>query len=98
MVVRSLLVLLKIHNLHIQSIDFTLEFPQAEISVPIYLHTLQGIMFGEDNDEFLLKLTNNLYGVVYAGRTWWERLSEGLIKLGLKKQRKINVFSSKMML
>ena len=80
MAVRTLLVLAKIHNLHTQSIDFTLAFPQAEVKVPIYLHTPQGIEFPDHNT--VLKLKKNLYGLKDAGRTWWEHLSDGLEDMG----------------
>ena len=82
MSVRSLLVLSKIHKSHTQSTDFIFTFPQAEVKVPIYLHIPQEIIFGEDNDEAVLKLRNNLYGIKDEGRTWWEHLSEDLIDLG----------------
>ena len=82
MAVRSLLVLSKLHNMHTQSIDFTLDFPQADIKVPIYLHTRQGIDFGNDGHNTVLMLKNNLYGLHDTGRTWSGHLSEGLIELG----------------
>ena len=82
MAVRTLLVLSKLHNLHTQSIDFTLAFPQEDVKVPIYLHTPQGIDFGDDSHKTVLMLKKNLYGLRDAGRTWWEHLSEGLIELG----------------
>ena len=82
MAVRSLLVLSKLNNLHTQSIDFTLAFPQADIKIPIYLHTPQGINFENDGHKTVLMLEKNLYGLRDAGKTWWEHLSEGLIELG----------------
>ena len=82
MAVRSLLVLSKLHNMHTQSIDFTLAFPQADIKVPIYLHTTQGIVFGNDGHNTVLMLKKNLYGLRDAGRTCRGHHSEGLIELG----------------
>ena len=82
MTVRSLLVLSKLHTLHTQSIDFTLVFPQADIKVSIYLHTPQGIDFGNDSHKTVLMLKKNLYGLHDDGRIWWEHLSEGLSELG----------------
>ena len=49
MAVRTLLVRSKLHNLNTRAIDFTLAFPQADVKVPIYLRTPQGIIF--DNHE-----------------------------------------------
>ena len=82
MAVRLLLIVSKIHKLHTRCIDFTLAFPQAEVKVPIYLHTPQGIYFGEEGHRTVLKLKKNLYGLKDAGRTWWEHLSIGLNELG----------------
>lgn len=81
MAVRTLLVLSKLHNLHTRAIDFTLVFPQADVKVPIFLHTPQGIVF-EDNQDIVLGLKKNLYGLKDAGHTWWEYLSDGLIEMG----------------
>ena len=61
---------------------FTLAFPQAEVKVPIYLHTPQGIDFGEDSHRTVLKLKKNLYGLKDAGRPWWKPLSIGCNELG----------------
>ena len=83
MAIRLLLIVSKIHKLHTQCIDFTLAFPQAEVKVPIYLHTPQGIDFGESGHRTVLKLKKNLYGLKDTGRTWWEHLSIGLNELGL---------------
>ena len=84
MAVRTLLVLSKIHGLHTKCIDFTLAFPQADVKVPIYLHTPPGIELNESGsqDKMVLKLKKNLYGLRDAGRTWWEHLSEGLTEMG----------------
>ena len=82
MAVRSLLVLSKLNNLHTQSIDFTLAFPQEDIKVPIYMHTPQGINFENDGHKTVLMLKKNLYGLRDDGRIWWEYLSEGLSELG----------------
>ena len=55
-------------------------FPQADVKVPIFLHTPQGVVF--ENHSSVLKLKKNLYGLKDAGRTWWQHLSEGLIEMG----------------
>ena len=57
-------------------------YPQANIAVPIYLHTPQGIILNNWNENNVLKLKKNLYGLKDAGRTWWEYLSSGLIEMG----------------
>ena len=72
MAVMTLLILSKIHGLHTKCIDFTLAFPQADVKVPIYLHTPPGIQLneGESQHKMVLKLKKNLYGLRDAGRTW----------------------------
>ena len=69
MSVRTLLVLSKIHNLHTKSIDFVQAYPQADIKVTIYLHTPQGVSFGDKHQDVVLQLKKNLYGLKDAGPT-----------------------------
>ena len=85
MSVRTLLVLSKIHNLHTKSIDFAQAYPQADIKVTIYLHTPQGVRFGDKHQDVVLQLRKNLYGLKDAGLTWWEMISKGLLDLGFEQ-------------
>ena len=68
-VVRTLLVLSKVHKLHTQSIDFMLAYPQADIKVPIFLHTPQGMVFSDGRTDTVLMLLKNLYRLKDTGRT-----------------------------
>ena len=70
MSVRTLLVLSKIHNLHTKSIDFVQAYPQADIKVTIYLHTPQGVSFGDKHQDVVLQLKKNLYGLKDTELTW----------------------------
>ena len=79
MAVRTLLVLSKIHNLHTRAIDFTQAFPQAEVKVPIYLHTPQGIQFDSKEGDMVLRLLKNLYGLKDADKIWHDHLQQGLV-------------------
>ena len=85
-IVRTLLILSKIHELHTKCIDFTLAFPQADVKVPIYLHAPPWIQLdeGEGHDKMVLKLKKILYGLPDVGRTWWEHLSDGLTEIGFQ--------------
>ena len=85
MAVRSLLVLSKIHNLHTKSIYFVQAYPQVDIEVTIYLHTSQGVSFGDKHQDVVLQLKKNLYGLKDAGLTWWEMISKGLLDLGFEQ-------------
>ena len=81
---RILLVLSKVHNIHTKSIDITLAYAQADVKIPTYLHTPQGIDFGEGSDTIVLKSKSNLYGLKDTGLTWWDYLSNDLNKLGFQ--------------
>ena len=70
MSVRTLLVLSKINNLHTKSIDFVQAYPQADIKVTIYLHTSQGVNFGDKHQDVVLQSKKRLYGLKDAGLTW----------------------------
>ena len=67
MSVRTMLTLSKIHNLHTKSIDFILEYPQADVKIPIYLFTPQGVIIGNGSRDVVLCLRKNLYGLKDAG-------------------------------
>ena len=81
MTVRLSSIVFKIHKLITQCIDFTLAFPQTEVKAPIYLYISQGIDFGEEIHRTVLMLKKYLYGLKYAGKTWWEHLYIGLNEL-----------------
>jgi len=49
---RSLHVSSKIQCLYPKCIDFALAFPQADVKVPIYLHTPLGIQLKSSNEEY----------------------------------------------
>ena len=85
MSVRTLFILSKIHNLHTKSIDFIQAYPQADIMVTIYLHTPQGVNFGNNHADIVLRLKKNLYVLRDAGLTWWEMILKGLLDLGFEQ-------------
>ena len=87
MSVRTMLTLSKIHNLHTKSIDFILAYPQADVKIPIYLFTPQGVIIGNGSRDVVLRLRKDLYGLKDAGRTWWEHLSTELPDLDLKQSQ-----------
>ena len=84
MSVRTLLVLSKIHHLHTKSIDFVQAYPQADIKVIMYLHTPQGVDFGNKHKDIILKFKKTLYGLKDACLTWWEMISKGSLDLGFE--------------
>ena len=81
--VRILLTLSKLHNLHTKSIDFVQAFPQAKVKSMIFLKTPAGVEL-TGNEESVLRLIKNLYGLKDAGLTWFEHLSQGLLSMNFK--------------
>ena len=65
-----LLALCNIHNLESKSIDFVLDFPQADLDVDIWMELPIGFFIDEaaygKSRSYFLKLNNNLYGLKQA--------------------------------
>eukprot|EP00957_Ditylum_brightwellii_P088793 6762187-Ditylum_brightwellii.AAC.1 len=80
-----MMIMSKLYNLHTRAIDFVLAYPHADVKTPIYLLPQAGIEINTDGEVLVLILRKSIYGLKDAGRTWWERLSEGLEKLGFKQ-------------
>ena len=58
-------------------------YPQADLKADIFMHILWGFtMTTPDGQPAILKLVKNLYGLVNAGKTWYDHLHKGLLKLG----------------
>ena len=78
-----LLVVAKIHNLELKSINFVLAFPQADLDVPIYMELPAGVNPTNVSDgnrrKYVLKLNKSLYGLKQAGFNWFQKLRECLI-------------------
>jgi len=85
-----LLYLSTIMNLFTRQVDYTSEFPQANLEVPVYMRVLQGWFINEsgrlqqhadpkfhDNAHYL-HLKKNLYGCKQATRNWFKMLSARL--------------------
>ena len=77
-----LLTLAKSHNLHTKSVDFVQAYPQAEVKHSIFFKPPAGVVLNDKNGQLVLKLLNSLYGLKDAGRTWFEHLSDGLLRMG----------------
>ena len=74
--VRSLLTMSMLHNLETLAIDFTQAYTQAPIDTEVYMHLPPG--FETDDDE-VLKLKKNLYGLKQGGYNFWVKLRDFLI-------------------
>ena len=82
--VRILMTLSRLHNLHTKSVDFVQAYPQAIFKSIIHLFPPAGIILNQENEEMVLKLLKNIYGLKDAGLTWFERLSKGLDEMVFK--------------
>ena len=56
-------------------------FPQADVKVYIYVHTSQGVDFGEDSYKIILILKKKNYILQDVERAWWENISIRLNEL-----------------
>ena len=80
--IRILMTIAKLHNFHTKSVDFVQAYPQAELKSTIFLRSPPGVELATDNEEMVLQLIRNLYGLKDAGRTWYEHLTDGLDAMG----------------
>jgi hypothetical protein len=76
--VHLLLIVAKIHGLESKIIDFVLEFPQADLNVPVYMELPAGVnpvgISDENPCHYVLKLNKSLYGLKQVGYNWFEKL------------------------
>ena len=79
-----------INNWYIRSIDFVLEFPQADVKTDIFMRhpsipndfVIPDMPKSSDRFTKVYKLIKNIYGLKDAGRTWNQFLKSGLIQRG----------------
>ena len=88
--IRLIFVLAIVNDWHIQSIDFILAYPQADVKTDIYIlppsvppnFTISDLPSPSDRFFNVYKLIKILYGLKDAGRTWNLHLREGLLARG----------------
>jgi len=86
--VRLMVIMAKLMEWHIQSIDFVLAFPQAPVATDTYMKPpkvpsgfrIPDLPTVSDPFNKVYKLLRNLYGLKDAGRTWHQYLKTGLLK------------------
>ena len=91
--IRLIFILAIVNDWHIQSIDFVLAFPQADVKTDIYMQPpkvpfdfkIPDLPQLSDRFNKAYKLIKNLYGLKDAGRTWNHHLRAGLLKRGWKQ-------------
>ena len=86
--IRLFLIISIMFGWHTRQVDFVLAYPQAKAPRPTFMSLPKGIKFdGLNHKEHCLKIEQNLYGGVDAGRTWFLHLTAGLTKLGFVQSR-----------
>jgi hypothetical protein len=71
-----------------KQLDFVQAYPQAPVETELYMEVPKGFSIGEDKQQYVLKLVNNIYGQKQAGRVWHKFLIKGLTeKLGFTQSK-----------
>ena len=71
-----------LHNMHMKSIDFIQPYAQAKVRSDVFLHPPPGFELSNNDNNSVLRLKRNLYGLKDTGRTWHEHLTDGLTSMG----------------
>lgn len=60
---RLVLIISILHDLPVQSVDFVLAFPQADLDTPVYMELPAGLEIDGANHsgEYIIELKNSLY-------------------------------------
>ena len=96
-----MLTLALIHGWHARQMDFVLAFPQAKVRTDIYMHIPE--KFSAKNGKLeldeqaphpskqkaVVKLIQNVYGLVEASYTWHQHVKKEILSIGFK-QSKVN--------
>jgi len=76
-------------NLYCHQVNFTQAFLQANIDVPVFLQLPVGWQYTDkdDNTDYCLELTKNLYGTKQAVHGWFLHLHDVLISKGFQQSQ-----------
>ena len=87
--IRLLFILSLIFDLKSRQVDYVQAFPQADLKEDVYMRIPAGFYFkdSDGNEEYVLKLKRNLYGLKQAAFNWNELLTSSLIKVGFKQSK-----------
>jgi hypothetical protein len=73
------------HKLKVRAFDCTAAFLQADLKDPLYVRPPKGLMEAmEQNKDDIWKLKKSFYGISYASRHWWEKVSKWLKLYGFR--------------
>ena len=97
--VRLMLTLALIHGWHARQMDFVLAFPQAKVRTDIYMHVPEKFCVQDGKLELneqaphpskqraVVKLIQNVYGLVDASYTWHQHVKKGILSVGFKQSK-----------
>ena len=73
------------HKMQLRAFDCTAAYLQADLKDPLYVRPPKGLMeeMGQNKDD-IWKLKKSLYGISYASRNWWEKVSKWLKAYGFR--------------
>jgi hypothetical protein len=86
--IRLCLTLTLLEGWETRQLDYVLAYPQAPTpeGEEIFLQVPKGFEVDNKTDgEYVLKLHNNVYGTVFAGKVWYDHLVERLQRAGFKR-------------
>jgi hypothetical protein len=78
--IRLILCLAAMNGWDTMTLDFVQAYPQAPAEVELYVSIPRGCIVDGDEQNWCLKVLNNIYGQKQAGRVWNDFLIEGLTK------------------
>ena len=76
-----------VQGCHTQHLDYVLAFPQAPVELDLYMKVPKGFEIeGGNEDDYVLKIHQNIYGQKQSGRVWNQYLVNKLVNvLGFKQ-------------
>ena len=85
--IRMLLTTTAVQGCHTQHLDYVLAFPQAPVELDLYMKVPKGFEIeGGNEDDYVLKIHQNIYGQKQSGRVWNQYLVLKLVNvLGFKQ-------------
>ena len=84
--IRVLLILSLLKGWHTKQLDYVQAFPQAPVETDLYMKIPKGVdLEGVNNDEYVLKITKNVYGQKQAARVFNKYLCQKLLRIGFKQ-------------
>jgi hypothetical protein len=78
--IRTILFMSAINGWQTKTFDFVQAFPQAPSEAELYIYIPKGCLIEGNQDDWAMKVINNIYGQKQAGRVWYKYLTNKLIK------------------